>query len=93
VRDLIRTDNPILAAIVTRGTDVISVAHLGRAPTAFRQSALEWLNPCCKAEGCDRTVALERDHRIDWHHTKFTLLGLLDWLCTHHHQLKTQVDR
>jgi hypothetical protein len=89
VRDLIRTDNPILAGIVTRGTDVIGVAHLGRAPNAVQQTAMEWLEPRCKAEGCDRTIALERDHRAPWADTKITVLDLLDWLCTHHHQLKT----
>jgi hypothetical protein len=92
VRDMIRTSNPILAAIVTKGTDVISVAHLGRAPTAFQHTALEWLDPRCKVEGCDRTVGLERDHRIPWDDTRFTLLELLDWLCTHHHRLKTHHD-
>jgi hypothetical protein len=36
VRDMIRTDNPILAAVVTRGHQIIGVAHLGRAPTVFQ---------------------------------------------------------
>jgi hypothetical protein len=92
VRDMIRTDNPILAAIVTKGHDVISVAHLGRAPTVFQHTGLEWLDPRCKAQGCDRTVALERDHRIPWEPSKITVLGLLDWLCTHHHRLKTHQE-
>jgi hypothetical protein len=32
---------------------------------------------------------LQRDHRIDWADTHFTVLDLLDVLCAHHHRLKT----
>jgi hypothetical protein len=36
VRDLLATDNPILTAVLTKGTEVVGVAHLGRRPnTAF----------------------------------------------------------
>jgi hypothetical protein len=89
VRDMMATANPFLAAVITKGTDVVNVAHLGRDPTAFQRTALEWLNPRCRAEGCDRTIGLEVDHRIDWAPTEVTLLGWLEWLCTHHHDLKT----
>jgi hypothetical protein len=89
VRDMMATGNPFLAAVITKGTDVVNVAHLGRDPTAFQRTALEWLNPRCRAEGCDRTMGLEVDHRIDWAPTEVTLLGWLEWLCTHHHDLKT----
>ncbi|MDZ7678130.1 MAG: hypothetical protein U5K29_06230 [Acidimicrobiales bacterium] len=89
LRDMLATGNPILAAVVTKGVDVATVAHLGRDPTAHQRTALEWLNPRCRAEGCDRTMGLEIDHRIDWAPTEVTLLGWLEWLCTHHHGLKT----
>ena len=89
VRDMLATGNPVLAAVVTKGVDVATVAHLGRDPTAYQRTALEWLNPRCRAEGCDRTMGLEVDHRIDWAPTEVTLLGWLEWLCSHHHQLKT----
>jgi hypothetical protein len=89
IRDIMATGNPFLAAVITKGTDVVNVAHLGRDPTAFQRTALEWLNPRCRAEGCDRTMGLEVDHRIDWAPTEVTLLGWLEWLCTHHHDLKT----
>jgi hypothetical protein len=88
VRDMIATGDAFLAAVATTGVDVINVAHLGRKPTAHQRSALEWSDPRCRAQGCDRTVGLEIDHRVDWADTKLTLLGWLDWLCTHH-QLKT----
>ena len=79
-----------LAAVVTKGRQVIGVAHLGRAPTAFQDSALEWLYPACAARGCGRRARLERDHRADWATGRITLLDQLDLLCTHHHQLKTR---
>jgi hypothetical protein len=89
VSDMLATGNPLLAAVVTKGVDVATVAHLGRDPTAHQRTALEWLNPRCRAEGCDRTMGLEVDHRIDWAPTEVTLLGWLEWLCSHHHALKT----
>lgn len=89
VRDMMATGDPFLAAVVTKGHDVHTVAHLGRRPTAHQRTALDWLDPRCRAEGCDRTMGLEIDHRVDWSHTEVTLLRWLDWLCTHHHRLKS----
>lgn len=89
VRDLIATGDPFLAAVVTRGVDVATVAHLGRRPTAHQRTALEWTQPRCRAAGCGRTVGLEIDHTLPWADTKITLLAHLDWLCTHHHDLKS----
>jgi hypothetical protein len=89
VRDLMTTGDPFLAAVVTKGTNVCTVAHLGRSPIAVQRTALEWLNPRCRAEGCDRTIGLEVDHRIDWADTRLTLLDWLEWMCRHHHHLKT----
>jgi hypothetical protein len=45
VRDLIATEDPFLAAVVTKGKNVVGVAHLGRRPNAHQQTALEWLYP------------------------------------------------
>jgi hypothetical protein len=89
IRDLLDTEDPFLAAIVTKGKDVVGVAHLGRRPTAHQQSALEWLYPTCAAEGCNSLAFLENDHREDWHKTHITVFDLLDRLCSHHHDLKT----
>lgn len=33
VRSMIETEDPFLAAVVTRGNDVVNVAHLGRRPS------------------------------------------------------------
>jgi hypothetical protein len=89
VRDLLDTQNPFLAAVVTRGVAVVGVAHLGRRPTVHQQSALEWLYPSCAVEGCAAATWLENDHRADWAKTHFTVLDLLDRLCTHHHDRKS----
>jgi hypothetical protein len=89
IRDLIETEDPFLAAIVTKGKDVVGVAHLGRRPNAHQQSALEWLYPTCAAEGCNSLAFLESDHRDDWAKTHTTVFELLDRFCPHHHDLKT----
>ncbi|MGH9033596.1 MAG: DUF222 domain-containing protein [Acidimicrobiia bacterium] len=92
VRDLIDTGDPFLAAVVTKGEEVVGVAHLGRRPTARQRSALEWLYPTCAVEGCNALTFLEFDHRDDWSTTRRTVFDLLDRLCTHHHGRKTRDD-
>jgi hypothetical protein len=89
VRDLIDTGDPFLAAVVTKGKEVVGVAHLGRRPTAYQRTALEWLYPSCAAEGCNSLTYLEMDHRENWAKTRRTVFDLLDRLCSHHHDLKT----
>lgn len=90
VKAMVASGDAFLAAVVTKGTDVVNVAHLGRQPTACHRSALEWLNPTCAVAGCNASVRLEIDHRHDWADHKITLLSLLDRLCRHHHALKTR---
>ena len=75
---------------MTKGVDVISVTHLGRSPTAYQLTALEWMQPACTAEGCACTGRLENDHRQDWADTHETPTDGLDPLCHHHHMLKTR---
>ncbi len=90
IRDMIDSGDPFLAAVVTRGIDVVGVAHLGRRPTVHQQTALEWLYPTCAVEGCSAVARLEMDHREDWATTHITLFSLIDRLCPHHHRLKTR---
>ena len=78
-----------LALVVTKGTQVLGVAHVGRRPTVHQQTALEWLYPSCAVKGCSAAPRLERDHRIDWSQSHITLLEWIDLLCHHHHRLKT----
>lgn len=89
VQAMVASGDAFLAAVVTKGTDVVNVAHLGRRPSAAQGSALDWLHPTCTVAGCNASVRLEVDHREDWATTRITLLGLLDRLCRHHHRLKT----
>jgi hypothetical protein len=90
VRAMIETGDVFLSVVVTRGHDVHTVAHLGRAPTAYQQTGLDWLQPTCIVETCHSPARLQIDHRHDWATTKVTLLRWLDRLCTHHHDLKTR---
>jgi hypothetical protein len=90
VRDLVDTGDPFVAAILTKGRELVGVAHLGRRPSAHQQSALEWLYPSCAVEDCSAQARLEADHRVDWARTHYTVLDLLDLLCHHHHALKTR---
>jgi hypothetical protein len=89
IRDLLDTEDPFLAAVVTNGKEVVGVAHLGRRPNAHQQTALEWLYPTCAVEGCNAVAFLETDHREDWAKTHVTVFDLADRQCGHHHYLKT----
>ena len=90
VVDMIDSEDPFLTAIATRGKAVVGVAHLGRRPNALQQTALQWLYPSCANESCTAHVRLDYDHRADWAGTHFTMLDLLDRLCSHCHALKTR---
>lgn len=91
VRAMLASGDAILAAVVTRGVDVASVVHLGRKPTAYQGTALDWLAPSCTTEGCNNSVRLETDHRVDWAKSKVTLLRWLERLCEHCHDKKTRL--
>ena len=90
LRDMIDTDDPFLAAVVTKGDKVMGVAHLGRRPNASQHTALQWLYPSCANEGCSARARLDYDHRLDWADSHITVLDLLDRLCGHCHALKTR---
>src|SRR5437763_5846609 len=88
-REMIASGNVFLAAVVTDGVKVTGVAHLGRKPTAHQQTALEWRDPQCAAEGCPATARLQNDHRDDWSATHVTEFDGLDRLCPPMHRLNT----
>lgn len=79
----------IMQLVLTNGEAVIDVVNLGRKPTVAQMIAKLFSDSCCTAEGCDRAVRLEFDHRNDWARVKVTELANLDLLCDHHHDLKT----
>jgi hypothetical protein len=90
VHDLLESGDPFVAAILTKGKELVGVAHVGRRPRASELSALQWLYPSCAVRGCTAQARLEVDHRIDWAATHFTAFELLDRLCHRHHALKTR---
>ena len=80
------------AAVITRGVDIVNVAHLGRAVTAEQRTALQLRDPTCVVPGCTTSHGLEIDHTTSatgWAHTRRTTLNELARLCHHHHQQKT----
>ena len=90
IRDMIDTEDPFLTAVATRGVELVGVAHLGRRPNAWQQTALQWLYPSCANDACSARARLDYEHRLDWAGTHFTVLDLLDRLCGHCHALKTR---
>ncbi|MFN2625086.1 MAG: DUF222 domain-containing protein [Mycobacteriales bacterium] len=78
--------------VVTKGTDVANVTHLGRGPTAAQRIAAIWQSPICVAEGCGRRARLEFDHRTPWATVHETRLDNIDRPCDQHHDLKTYDD-
>jgi hypothetical protein len=89
ITDLLTLGNPIITAVLTKGVDVVNVVHLKRKPTAYQQTALEWIYPRCAVKGCNAMAHLQIDHREDWAKTLKTWLKWLDRMCHHHHLLKT----
>jgi hypothetical protein len=82
-------DDPIIAIVLTEGTDIRAVTHLGRKATAHMRTCLEWAQHGCSVLGCPNTGRLELDHNQPWTTTHHTRLDQPDWLCHTHHQQKT----
>ena len=90
IDDLVANDDVFLAAVLTRGQEIVGVKRFGRAPTADQRSALSFLYPTCAVKGCGAKVGLQSDHREDWARTHYTVFDLMDRLCAHHHGMKTR---
>lgn len=78
-----------LHLVLTKGTQVANVTHLGRGPNAAQRIALLWQQPACTRLGCPRHARLQIDHRDPYAACKVTELDNLDLLCEHDHRLKT----
>ena len=87
VRELMQ--DAFIAAVLTEGSEIRKVVHLGRQPTALQRTALEWRDATCAIDGCDATAHFEIDHTVEWSTTRHTTLDELARLCDHHHDLKT----
>ena len=79
----------ILKLVITRGTEVVNVTHLGRGLNVAQQVAQWWLLPECTTLGCPRRARIENDHRIPWADTHVTTLEGNDPLCFACHRRKT----
>ena len=81
--------NAFVTAIVKRGKDILTVAHLGRSIPVEIQTALVVRGRECCAAGCSCRTYLERDHTRDFAEGGPTSFENLDWLCSYHHRLKS----
>ncbi len=79
----------ILGVLVTDGTDVRTVAHVGRTIPAKIRTALSARSSTCEVPGCDTGKGLEIDHITPFADGGPTTLDNLQLLCGHHHRQKT----
>jgi len=77
-------------AILTVGIAVAAVTHGQRKANSVQRTALDWTEPGCCVEGCPNRGHHQIDHIEDWAATKTTAHGVLQRLCTYHHDLKTR---
>lgn len=89
VRELLGT--AFVTAIVKKGRDIATVAHLGRhIPAELRTAMVVSGRECCVA-GCDGRDFLELDHcEVDHAARGPTARWNLEWICSIHHQRKTR---
>ena len=81
--------NAFLAAVLTKGTEITKVVHLGRRFTSEQRTALQWQDPTCARNGCDNRLGLQYDHFEDWAHTHTTRVEAAKRFCPPCHRLKT----
>ena len=79
----------ILKVLLTKGVDIVAVAHAGRTIPAHLRTALEARDPVCIVPGCDVRRGLEIDHRDPWSATRNTSLANTARLCKRHHYQKS----
>ncbi len=82
----------ILKALITDGTDIRSVSHLGRTIPARLRTAIGALYPECVIAGCHVDRHLELDHNTPVCEGGRTELENLAPLCHFHHDDKTIHD-
>jgi hypothetical protein len=85
------SEDAYLKVILTRGVDVVGVAHAGRTIPAHLRSALEVRDPKCIVPRCDVRRNLEIDHRSSFGRTQVTQLDELARLCRWHHHMKSHL--
>jgi hypothetical protein len=78
----------IYKALITDGTDVRSISHLGRSIPARLRTAVEEAYPECAGEGCHADRHLEIDHIVPVSDGGPTAFDNLQRLCHWHHDEK-----
>lgn len=78
-----------VTAVIRKGKDIRTVAHLGRHVPAEVMTALRVSGRECDVEGCNHRGYLERDHVQDHAKGGPTSFANLGWLCYLHHRLKS----
>jgi 5-methylcytosine-specific restriction endonuclease McrA len=80
-----------LTAVIKKGRDIRTVAHLGRHVPAVVRTAMIVGGRECEVAGCARRGYLERDHCVtDFAKGGPTARWNLAWLCSVHHKRKTK---
>jgi hypothetical protein len=79
----------VVKLVVTRGTDVVNVTHLGRRATEAMATAMQWASVRCTNVACDNDRFVEVDHRLGWANVHRTRVDELDGLCAECHRWKT----
>jgi hypothetical protein len=82
-------DDAFVAALLTKGTEVVKVVHLGRRFTSEQRTALQWKDPVCARAGCGNRLGLQYDHFTGWAETHETRSDDAKRFCTGCHRLKT----
>ena len=83
------SEDAILNVLLTKGVDVVAVAHGGRTIPAHVRSAVEARDRTCIVPGCNRRRDTQIDHRNSFGRTRVTKLEDLALLCRWHHYMKT----
>jgi hypothetical protein len=78
-----------VAAVLTKGTEIAKVVHLGRRFTSEQRTALQWQDPVCARSGCANRLGLQYDHFIGWAETHETRSDDAKRFCTPCHRLKS----
>ncbi len=79
----------VVKLVITKGTDVVHVTHLGRRATEAMVTAMQWASPVCSNITCDHERFVELDHRLGFANVGRTRLDELDGLCRGCHRLKS----
>jgi len=78
-----------LKLLVVDGTDIRTIAHMGRAIPAKLLTGLEERDRVCQVPTCDMSVGLEMDHIVPFAEGGAASLENLVRLCKRHHLQKT----